>query len=110
MTELDLTKLGYREIAIVRDLLGCVMNNRYTHLAKANFDDSQIKIGIDIDKCVFLFNEDGKVLVEYNNKLHLVVTCSECGNEAIETDWVPEKNCKTCQVISEFYALYDHYS
>lgn len=94
-TMLDLSKLGYREIAQAAELLKIYADHGNSDLG----DDVQLGYNPDSD-CLFLTDEDyNTLMLNEDNKLELWVNCSYCGKEGFKSALPVDDdgNCEDCK-------------
>lgn len=86
----DLSKFGYRELEILRDILDSYLSNG----VPAGFSNHGMRPAFNMHSgYVFLVNEDYDVLMlDDDKKLQYYLSCPECGNEGFKEDLSFQEN------------------
>lgn len=79
----DLSKFGYRELAMAGELLNWFNDHSYPE----DFNSDDVKLYMNANSGnVFLSNEDGQVLMMNGDKLETFYSCPICGHEGFLED------------------------
>jgi hypothetical protein len=93
ITTTDLSKFGYREIKMVRDLLDAWIK----HGLPNDFEDNEVVPMMNTHSGnVFLTNSEYQVAMMNGDKLESFYSCPECGHEGFKEDMSHDGN-SNCQ-------------
>ena len=94
ITTTDLSKFGYRELAMAGDLLKAIKNG-----LPDDFDDDGITVMFNTHSgYVFLTNSDYQVAMLNDKKLESFYSCPNCGEEGFAEDILTKSGkCKNCK-------------
>lgn len=97
ITTTDLSKFGYREITMAKDLLTAWVD----HGLPKDFEDDGVTVMMNTHSGnVFLTNSEYQVAMMNGDKLESFYNCPECGHEGFQEDMEHEGN-KNCQEYLE---------
>ncbi len=97
ITTTDLSKFGYREIKLMRELIDAWMDQGLPD----DFEDEGVQVMMNTNSGnVFLTNSEYQVVMMNGDKLKSFYNCPECGREGFKKEFEKDSDCEGCREIA----------